>query len=75
MRAYARGQQRLTDADMNRTVCAQYRVVNGNESRFYSGAEESAMMNSKWNSRLHISAAWLWGAGLVAVGVACLIHH
>ena len=38
-------------------------------------AEVNVMMNTKWASRAHIAAAWLWGAGLIAVGVAWLIHH
>jgi hypothetical protein len=44
-------------------------------SGLHTDAEVNAMMNTKWNSRLHNSAAWLWGAGLIAVGVAWLIHH
>jgi hypothetical protein len=48
---------------------------NGNESRFYTDAEVNAMMNTKWNKRVHAGAAWVWGAGLIAIGVAWLIHR
>jgi hypothetical protein len=33
------------------------------------------MMNTKWNKRLSVSRAWILGAGLLAVGIAWLIHQ
>jgi hypothetical protein len=41
----------------------------------YTGAEVNATMNSKWTVRRHAAAALIWGAGLIAVGVAWLIHR
>jgi hypothetical protein len=32
-------------------------------------------MYSKWMNRLNASRAWIFGAGLLAAGVAWLIHH